>query len=186
MPILLKMPDTPEIITFGKDNCSLPRTPKALKIALIFWRFYIFRIIILRFRIIQKVLPLHQNNTLVEGFRCKFGQLYCGNNVALGDTLFIDYAPIYIGDNVGFSFKNILITSTHDIKDFNKIIAKSIIIEKNVWITSNVTILAGVRIGENSIIGAGSIVTKDIPSNVFAAGNPCKPIKKIQRTTVLA
>ena len=47
------------------------------------------------------------------------------------------------------------------------------------WITSNVTILPGVTIGDNTVIGAGSVVTKNIPSGVFAAGNPCKVIRKI-------
>lgn len=46
-------------------------------------------------------------------------------------------------------------------------------------ITSNVTILPGVTIGDNTVIGAGSVVTKNIPSGVFAAGNPCKVIRKI-------
>ena len=47
------------------------------------------------------------------------------------------------------------------------------------WITTNVTILPGITIGDNTVIGAGSVVTKDIPSGVFAAGNPCKVIKQI-------
>ena len=54
-----------------------------------------------------------------------------------------------------------------------------VVIEKNSWIGANVTIFPGVVIGENSVIGAGSIVTKDIPSNVLAFGSPCKIIKKI-------
>ena len=53
------------------------------------------------------------------------------------------------------------------------------VIGDNVWITSNVTILPGVCIGSNTVIGAGSVVTNDIPSGVFAAGNPCKVIKSI-------
>ena len=43
----------------------------------------------------------------------------------------------------------------------------------------NVTVLKGVTIGKNSLVGAGSIVTKDIPANVVAVGNPCKPIKQL-------
>ena len=85
-----------------------------------------------------------------------------------------------IGNNVSFSFRNMLITSTHDVNDFNKIMASSIVIGNNVWITSNVTILAGVKIGDNTIIGAGSVVTHDIPANVFAAGNPCRVIRNIR------
>ena len=49
----------------------------------------------------------------------------------------------------------------------------------NVWICGNVTVLAGVSIGDNSVIAAGSLVNKDIPPNVLAAGNPCKIVKKI-------
>lgn len=57
---------------------------------------------------------------------------------------------------------------------------KPIEIMDNVWLGMNVHVLKGVTIGENSIIGAGSIVTKDIPANVVAAGNPCKVIKEIR------
>ena len=49
----------------------------------------------------------------------------------------------------------------------------------NVWIGGNVTVLPGVSIGDDSVIGAGSVVTKDIPENVIAAGNPCRVIRKI-------
>jgi maltose O-acetyltransferase len=115
-----------------------------------------------------------------QGFSLSSGNLKVGNNVSLADTFFLDFAPIYIGNNVSFSFRNMVITSTHDINDFNNVLASLIIIEDNVWITSNVTILGGVRIGKNSIIGAGSVVTHDIPSGVFAAGNPCQVIREIR------
>ena len=54
-----------------------------------------------------------------------------------------------------------------------------IIIGNNVWIGGNVVINPGITIGENSVIGSGSVVTKDIPSNVVAAGNPCKVLRAI-------
>ena len=56
---------------------------------------------------------------------------------------------------------------------------KAVIIEDNVWLGYGVKILKGVHIGKNSVIGAGSIVTKNIPANVIAAGNPCKVIKQL-------
>lgn len=57
--------------------------------------------------------------------------------------------------------------------------ASPIIIEDDVWIGADVTILPGVRIGKGSVIGAKSVVTKDIPSNVIAAGNPCQILRAI-------
>jgi maltose O-acetyltransferase len=102
-----------------------------------------------------------------------------GSNVGLADTFILAYAQVNIGNNCSFSFRNMIITSTHSHEDFSTIVAMPITIGSNVWITSNVTILPGVTIGDNTIIGAGSIVTKNIPSNVFAAGNPCKVIRHI-------
>lgn len=108
--------------------------------------------------------------------------LHVDENVILGYGLFIiAYAPIYIGRGTMFSFNNTILTSTHDCHDINIIKAYPVVIGENVWITSNVTILPGVHIGDNSIIGAGSVVTRDIPANVFAAGNPARVIKQIRR-----
>nr|WP_320010253.1 hypothetical protein [uncultured Desulfobulbus sp.] len=114
-----------------------------------------------------------------QGINFTSGQVFCEGKAALSDTFFVDYAPVYIGENAGFSFQNTVVTSTHDPLDRDRVLTQPIYLERNVWITTNVTILGGVRIGENSIIGAGSVVCRDIPPNVFAAGNPCKPIKPI-------
>lgn len=119
------------------------------------------------------------NVDFLPGFGCTSARIIFKGRATLGDTLFIDYAPIIIGDNVGFSFRNILITSSHKLGDFGAITAKPIHIEDDVWVTSNVTILGGVTIGHGSIIGAGSVVTKDIPPLCFAAGNPCRPIRDL-------
>ena len=102
-----------------------------------------------------------------------------GENVGLADTYILAFAPIKIGTNTSFSYRNMLITSTHDVNEFSTVIAKPIIIGDNCWITTNVTILPGVTIGNNTIIGAGSVVVENIPANVFAAGNPCKVIRTI-------
>ena len=118
-----------------------------------------------------------KNVTLLPGFMCLYGNLYIGNNVDLNDSFFVDYAPIYIGNNTRFAFNCMLITSQHKIGDFKTVIAKEIKIGNNVWIASRTIILGGVTIGDNAVIGAGSVVTKDVPSNCFAAGNPAKPIK---------
>ncbi len=113
-------------------------------------------------------------------FYCTSGKLVLDNNVSFADTFILDYAEVVIGRNVSFSYRNMIITSTHDYNDFSNIIVKPVRIGDNVWITSNVTILPGVTIGSNTIIGAGSVVSKDIPAGVFAAGNPCRVIKAIK------
>jgi len=131
--------------------------------------------------LLRNRLQVPETTVFSPGFKCLVGNLYCGKNVALHDTFFVDYAPVFLADNVSFSFRNMIITSTHDLNKFERVICRPIIIEKNVWVTSNVTILSGVRIGENSVIGAGSVVTNDIPACVLAAGNPCRPIKVLHR-----
>lgn len=128
---------------------------------------------------LRKVFKLPSTTSFSSGFYCSAPNLFVGNNVALSDTFILAYAPVTIGNNSGFSFRNIVITSTHDLKDFSTIIARPITIGNNVWITTNVTILPGVTIGDNTIIGAGSVVTRDIPAGVFAAGNPCKVVREI-------
>ncbi|MCX5985013.1 MAG: DapH/DapD/GlmU-related protein [Chloroflexi bacterium] len=126
--------------------------------------------------LLQHYAPNLRNFSYIPGIMMLYGNVF-GNTVGLCDTFFIDYAPIILGRNVGFSFRNMLITSNHDERAFSTVIARPIIIRDNVWITSNCTILGGVEIGENSIIGAGSVVTRSIPPNVVAAGNPCRPIR---------
>ncbi len=74
-------------------------------------------------------------------------------------------------------------TATHPLKAEERIkgleSAKPIIIGDNVWISGGAIVCPGVKIGKNTTIGAGSVVTKDIPDNVFAAGNPCKIIRDL-------
>ena len=128
--------------------------------------------------VISKYLKHCKNIHFAPGFRFFYGNVYA-KNVFFNDTFLVDYAPIYVGENSSFSFENILITSTHMVGDNETVIAKPIYIGKNVWITTRCIILSGVRIGDNSIIGAGSVVTKDIPANCLAAGNPAKVIRKL-------
>jgi maltose O-acetyltransferase len=128
---------------------------------------------------IYKIYQIPETTHIGKDFSCLAPFLQIGQNTSLNDTYIVAWAPIIIGNNCTFSFRNMIITSTHDINNFSIVIGKSVTIGDNVWITSNVTILQGVTIGNNSIIGAGSVVTNDIPSGVFAAGNPCKVIKEI-------
>lgn len=130
-------------------------------------------------RMLVKELKLPSSTSIAQGFYCSSELLTVGNNTGLGNTHIIAYAPVTIGNCCSLSFNNIIITSTHDFNDFSTVIAKPVTIGDNVWITSNVVILPGVTIGSNSVIDAGCVVTHDIPPGVFAAGNPCKVVKKV-------
>ncbi|SFI06277.1 sugar O-acetyltransferase [Halpernia frigidisoli] len=118
-------------------------------------------------------------------FRCDYGfNIEIGKNFyANYNFLVLDAAKVKIGDHVMIGPNVSLITVNHPIdKDFRKEgyeISKEIVIEDNVWICANVNVNPGVTIGANSIIGSGSVVTKNIPENVIAAGNPCKVLREI-------
>lgn len=89
---------------------------------------------------------------------------------------------IHIGDNVMFA-ANVYVSDSDWHGIYNRIrpfrCTKPVIIENNVWLGESVIVNKGVRIGENSVIGAGSVVTKNIPANSIAAGNPARVIKSI-------
>ncbi len=104
----------------------------------------------------------------------------------------LDVCPVTIGDDVMMGCNVSLMTPIHPLlfeerKHYvnahgrltDREYAKPIVIEAGCWIASNVVICGGVTIGSESVIGAGSVVTKDIPRGVFAAGNPCRVIRKI-------
>lgn len=131
-------------------------------------------------KLIRRYFRMPKSVNMTQGFYCSSSLLDVGENTGLGNLHIVAWTKVTIGKNCSFSFGNMIITSTHDYDDFHTVIGKPVIIGDNVWITSNVIILPGVRIGSNTVIGAGSVVTKDIPSGVFAAGNPCKVIKKIK------
>jgi acetyltransferase-like isoleucine patch superfamily enzyme len=118
-------------------------------------------------------------------FKCDYGyNISIGKNFfANFNCTFLDSAPIIIGDHVLFGPNVSLFTSGHpiDVEKRKKLFqfAKPITIENNVWIGGNTVVNPGVTIGENTVIGAGSVVTKSIPANVMAAGNPCKVIRNL-------
>lgn len=112
----------------------------------------------------------------------------CGKNIHIGNGVFInsgckfqDQGGIYIGDGALIGHNTVLATLNHGMlpEERGDLIPRPIHIGKNVWIGSNSTILPGVTIGDNAVIGAGSIVTKDIPENMIAVGNPAKIIRSI-------
>ncbi|MEA1081697.1 sugar O-acetyltransferase [Marinobacter qingdaonensis] len=112
-----------------------------------------------------------------------------GTNIELGESVFfnfncvvLDVARVQVGNNTLFGPAVQIYTATHpfDAKlRREQEFAKPIEIGSDVWIGGGAIICPGVKIGSRSVIGAGSVVTKDIPEDVFAAGNPCKIIRTI-------
>lgn len=118
-------------------------------------------------------------------FRCEFGyNITIGNNFCANfDCVMLDGGGIEIGDNVLFGPRVGIYTSNHGFDPRERAegacFAKKVKIGNNVWVGGGVQINQGVTIGDNTIIGSGSVITKDIPENVIAAGVPCKVIRKI-------
>ena len=117
---------------------------------------------------------------------------YCdyGYNIEIGDNFYSNYnltildcAKVKIGDNVMIAPNVSLFTAGHPVDPVLRVegweYALPIEIGDNVWIGGNTVINPGVKIGSNTMIGSGSVVTKDIPENVVAAGNPCRVLREI-------
>ncbi len=136
--------------------------------------------------ILRKFLhSIGENVHFEPSFRCEFGfHIAIGNNFyANFDCIMLDANYITIGNNVLLGPRVGLYTANHAIDAAERIAggcyARPIQIGNNVWVGANVDIMGGVTIGDNSIIGAGSVVTKNVPPNVIAAGVPCKVIREI-------
>lgn len=117
---------------------------------------------------------------------------YCdyGYNIEVGENFYanfncviLDVNSVRIGDNVLLGPNVQIYTATHPLDPAERLtrreMAKPVVIGDNVWIGGGAIICPGVRIGDHSTIGPGSVVTGDIPANVFAAGNPCKVIRML-------
>lgn len=113
-----------------------------------------------------------------------------GKHVHFGDGVYanfgltcVDDTHIYVGSHTMFGPNVVLATAGHPIvpclRKYGVQHNQSIRIGENCWLGANVTVMPGVTIGDNTVIGAGSVVTKDIPPNVVAFGNPCKVYRKI-------
>lgn len=110
----------------------------------------------------------------------KKGIIKIGDNCGFSGVSITSDIGVFIGDNVLVG-ANAKISDRNGHSDkFPQFQSKKVVIGNNVWIGMNVVIMPGVTIGNNTIIGANSLVTKDIPDNVIAAGNPCRVIKKIE------
>ena len=117
---------------------------------------------------------------------------YCdyGSNMKLGEKVFfnfncvvLDVAQVSIGSRTLFGPNVQIYAATHPMDHRERALgleyAKQIVIGEDVWVGGSAIICPAVTIGDRSVIGAGSVVTKDIPADVFAAGNPCRVIKSL-------
>jgi galactoside O-acetyltransferase len=138
-------------------------------------------------------------NGIIRKLFCKTGEkfiieppFYCdyGLNISIGNNFYsnfnltiLDCARTEIGDNVLIGPDVGIYTAGHPVHHELRILdyefAFPVLIGNNVWIGGRVVINPGITIGDNSVIGSGSVVTKDIPANVVAAGNPCRVIREI-------
>ena len=135
---------------------------------------------------LKDILGKTGENICIEApFHCDYGW-----NIEVGENFFANYnltildvAKVTIGKNVQMAPNVSIYTAGHpihpDTRNTGYEYGIPITIGDNVWIGGNVVILPGVKIGDNVVIGAGSVVTKDIPENVIAMGNPCKIVREI-------
>lgn len=140
-----------------------------------------------RLAILKELLGYIADDNIIinQPFYCDYGK-----QISIGKRFFanfnftvLDEAPVSIGNDCFIGPNVSIYTACHNTdpveRNSRREWAEPVRIGNNVWIGGSVTILPGVTIGDNVTIGAGSVVTKDIPSNVVAAGNPCRVIKSI-------
>lgn len=140
-----------------------------------------------RFEILKNLIGkmADDNALIIQPFFCDYGK-----HIRVGKRFFanfnftvLDEAYVTIGDDCFIGPNVSIYTACHSTnpieRNSRKEWALPVTIGNNVWIGGSVTILPGVTIGDNVTIGAGSVVVKDIPSNVIAVGNPCRVIKRL-------
>jgi len=145
--------------------------------------------------ILKKLLGSKGQNVWISApFFVDYGEnIHIGNNCEINmNCVFLDCNTITIGDNSGIGPNVQIYAVAHPVKPeerlsnnddgtfpFWKSYTAPVTIGKNVWIGGGSIILPGVTIGDNTTIGAGSVVTKSIPSNCLAVGNPCKIVRNV-------
>lgn len=139
-----------------------------------------------RDKIIEGLLGKIEDNFWIESpFRCDYGyNVFIGKNFYSNyNGIILDCAKVAIGDNVMLGPNVSILTAGHplhfELRNTGIEYAFPITIGNNVWIGAGAILNPGVNVGDNTVIGSGSIVTKDIPSNSVAVGNPCKVIRNI-------
>ena len=139
-----------------------------------------------RVELLKELFESTGKNIYIEPpFSCDYGcHISIGNNFyANYDCIVIDVCKVRIGHNVFFGPRVCIFTAGHpidaDIRNTGLEYGKPVTIGNNVWIGGNAVINPGVTIGNNVVIGSGAVVTKDIPDNVIAVGNPCRVFREI-------
>lgn len=136
-------------------------------------------------RLVEALLGKSEGAFINPPFYCDYGtHIEVGKNFfANYNCTIIDVAKVTIGDNCQMAPNVAIYTAGHPLHPVSRNSAYEygveVTIGDNVWIGGNTVILPGVHIGSNTVIGAGSVVTRDIPDWVVAAGNPCKVVKCI-------
>ncbi|MCI1217409.1 MAG: sugar O-acetyltransferase [Bifidobacterium crudilactis] len=140
-------------------------------------------------RILRELLQHVGDGVVIKpNFRCELGcNISIGSNVHINyDCAILDNAPVTLGDNVWIAPKVGLFATNHALDMEERINgacrARPIDIGDGVWLGGHVIVLGGVRIGSGSVVGAGSVVTRDIPENAVAVGNPARVIKRIDES----
>ena len=139
-------------------------------------------------QILSQLLGKKSDNCcILAPFWCDYGyNIEVGKNFfANHNTVILDGAKVTFGDNVFIAPNCGFYTAGHPIdadrRNQGLEYAYPITVGDNVWIGAGVQVMPGVKIGSNVVIGGGSVVVKDIPDNVVAVGNPCRPIRPITK-----
>ena len=139
-----------------------------------------------RDELLSELLGYRPENLWIEPpFYCDYGRnIELGRNVYFNfDCVVLDVAPVAIGDDVQIGPAVQIYTATHTLGPAERRsgyeFARPVRIGSDVWIGGNTVINPGVTIGDAAVIGSGSVVTRDLPSGVLAAGNPCRVIREI-------
>ncbi|MGW6423619.1 sugar O-acetyltransferase [Nocardia sp. NPDC055053] len=140
-----------------------------------------------RFELLGELLgKVGEGSWIMPRFQCDYGYLIeIGANSFLNyDAILLDCAPIVIGDDCSIGPRCQLLTALHPMDDHEKRrqrweSAAPIRIGNNAWFGGGVIVCPGVTIGDDVVVGAGSVVTRDLPDRVFAAGNPARVIRHL-------
>ena len=140
-----------------------------------------------RERIIKELIPDSGDNLRLQPpFYCDYGtNIIIGSNVYFNfNCVVLDVAQVKIGSRTKMGPNVQIYTATHPISYNERATGlesgKAITIGEDVWIGGSAIICPGITIGDRTVVGSGSVITKDIPSDVFAAGNPCKVIRELE------